>query len=132
MNQKNNPSLCVICEAKDLGCPCFKVELFDKDCNVISENICKSEQKVYLSVPKKSEYMIRVKACKTEGAINPIGISRWLVLDPNKKCIQFFIFNNYCAFFYKRKVHVDFKVTDQYYPELPIPKGVLILWPNIQ
>lgn len=124
--------LCVVCKTKGLDYGKFTVKLYNQSNQFLEQHECYQDEKIYFNIPLKAEYKIKAESICNKGIVTPGSTSRWLTLDPMTKNSQYFIFQNYCTFFHKRIVHVNFELTDHYYPYLPIEKGVLILWPIIQ
>ncbi len=68
-------------------------------------------------------YLIRVEA---EGYLSPSSACRWITLDPSIRGSLYFVFNKMLRPAPLRTIYL----TDQNYNDLPISKGVIVLWAN--
>lgn len=132
MKQSNEFSVCIKCYTAQENCATFEVSLFDETDRLLDKKLCPNNQKVYFYVKEKAIYRIKTKVIQSREEITPGAITKWVMLQPDKRTSLVFLFNNYCSFFHKRIVKVDFELTDYFYPKLPIEKGELILWPSMR
>lgn len=126
-------NLCIIIEIKEGLSGNFKVQVYDKENALIKESDldCWAKERLYLDLNNTGEYIVKVSFINKSGTITPISASRLVNIYTNKCNVQYFIFDKTKPIKVRKLVKVNFKLTDKYYENLPIEKGVLILWPNI-
>lgn len=133
MGYFKNANLCIIVEIKEGLSGRFNVQVYDKKNILIKEYDlgCWAKEKLYLDINRSGKYKVKVTFVQDNGKITPISASRLVKLNNNKCNVQYFIFDKTKPVKVRQYVDVNFNVTDKYYDNLPIDKGVLILWPNI-
>lgn len=121
-------TLGVICEVAGGARHLFQVQVYDENCLCVGTRQCSRTEKIVFSVPGPSEYCVRVSSCERLGPLNPGGAQRWVTVQPGCSSLQYFLFHPplFC-----KPVTVDFQLTDTHYTNLPIEKGVLLLWPSM-
>lgn len=128
--QQHNATLSVGCYVIKSRNGLFMVQLTDNNNIIIGHRQCHANEHVHFSDLAPGDYVISVCPCQEDHLINPLGLSRWVVLSSDCNSSQFFVFNRFFLL-PQKPAKMNFTLTDRYYPNLPIKEGELILWRNI-
>lgn len=130
MHSYEQSSLRIICRGFGGESGRFLVQVYDGG-RVVFETITLSNQAVPISLSAPKEYRVRVRGISCIGSINPAAQTVWVKTVPCATVSREFLFYPTVKPFCKPLVDMRFRLTDRYYPNLPIEKGVLTICPSI-
>lgn len=129
---KCKPNLCVISEICGGFCGCLEIEISNCCNQKVAYWSGPFQQQVFFSLSPQKLYWITVKTARSSHALTPCCICRQIYCHCSGMNTQYFIFKPYFVMPALPHAKIEFKLTDAYYPNLPISEGVLTLWPYIQ
>ena len=127
--EQNQTGLRVVCEAEGGQDGCFRVQVWESSGRLVGEQYCPARSAAVFPIPSRGEYTIRVSMAGHGRCTGPLASSRWVRLSPQCSNTQYFRFDRRRL---AQAVRMHFTLTDRAYPHLPIEKGELTIWPNIQ